>query len=83
MSFTIGFLQMPNRDFVCTPSAIELTFSAIAIQYLQVPQGISKNTKLKSTIKKELNLIHLASFFRLPISIGVFVRVYRVCICQV
>ena len=52
MSLTIGFLQMPNRDFVCTPSAIELTFSAIAIQYLQVPQGISKNNKLMSTIKK-------------------------------
>jgi len=49
MSLTIGFLQMPNRDFVCTPSAIELTFSAIAIQYLQVPHGISKNNKLKST----------------------------------
>jgi hypothetical protein len=52
MSLTIGFLQIPNRDLVCTPSAIEFTFSAIAIQYLQVPHGISKNSKLKSTIKK-------------------------------
>jgi hypothetical protein len=56
MSFTIGFLQMPNRDFVCTPSAIELTFSAIAIQYLQVPHGISKGNKLMSTIKKGYHL---------------------------
>ena len=64
MSLTIGFLQIPNRDLVCTPSAIELTFSAIAIQYLQVPQGISKNSELKSTIKKgyylfqDLRLMH-------------------------
>ena len=56
MSLTIGFLQIPNRDLVCTPSAIELTFSAIAIQYLQVPQGISKNTKLMPTIKKGYHL---------------------------
>ena len=83
MSLTIGFLQIPNRDLVCTPSAIELTFSAIAIQYLQVPHGISKNNKLMSTIKKELNLIHLASFFRLPISIALFVLECRACICQV
>ena len=48
MSLTIGFLQIPNRDLVYTPSAIELYFSAIAIQYLQVPHGISKNNKLMS-----------------------------------